>query len=141
MALVPRLASTPAVPAALPFSGSSTVAGTSAVSPVETIEPTTSTTDGESYYFEQFDLDREFDDASVFERRRRNRKVVSSLFVGSAQSFADAFAQVERGTTTNSGKEKQSLAFFRMGSEVYIANMHVVNDDLPKRGEELSFML
>lgn len=139
MALVPRLASAPQITSALPFSGASTVSGTMAVPPVEGIEPSYSTTEGEGFYYENFETERHYQEERYVEARRRNRRVVSSLFIGTAQSFADAFAMVERGTTTT--EAKKSIAYFRVGSAVYIANLGIVNDDLPKRGEQVSFML
>lgn len=141
MALVPRMGSTPVVPTAVPFSGGAAVAGTTAVSQVEGIQAPRSGTDTGGFYYESFDMERDHSDAPYVAPRRRDRRVVSNLLLGTAQSFADAFAMVERGSTTNSGNEQKSLAFFRVGSEVYISNMHVVNDDLPKRGSEVSFML
>lgn len=65
----------------------------------------------------------------------------TSLFSGSAQSFADAFALVERGTTVVAVPNQPALAAVSSGIETYLHTEQVIHGTLPPRGENLSLLL
>ncbi len=92
----------------------------------------------EGYSFDGYANPRDFEDAPYI-RGRRRRRLNSSLLVGTAKSFADAF-EIAGATRAASPGGPASL-YYRIGAGVYVANMHIINDDLPKRGEEISFLL
>ena len=139
MTLVPRVAATSVVPAAIRVLPGSAVASLASTPFEGIVERAPLNNDESAFHYEDFVSDRQAAERRVTERRRP-RPNISGMFLASSESFAAAFSVGEKATTKRNVAEIPSPLSLKLGIENYQTNAAVFDDE-PQRGDKLSMRL